>query len=90
LEAMAAGRAVVATRVGGIPEAVDDDVEALLVPSEDVEGLASALERAASDPALRARLGDAARRRYRESFTVERMARAYEALYRRLVGADEP
>ncbi|MEO1085428.1 MAG: glycosyltransferase family 4 protein [Acidobacteriota bacterium] len=84
LEAMAAGRAVVATRVGGIPEAVDDDVEALLVPSEDVDALAQALERAVSDPALRARLGEAGRRRYRESFTVGRMARAYEALYRRL------
>ncbi|MEM1177566.1 MAG: glycosyltransferase [Acidobacteriota bacterium] len=86
LEAMAAGRAVVATRVGGIPEAVEDDREALLVPSEDVDALAAALERAALDPELRVRLGDAARRRYRQHFTVERMARAYEALYRKTAG----
>lgn len=91
LEAMAAGRAVVATRVGGVPEAVDDDCEALLVPSEDVPALAAALERAAGDAGLRQRLGDAARERYLRDFTAPRMAGSYEELYRRVLagaGAD--
>jgi glycosyltransferase involved in cell wall biosynthesis len=85
LEAMAAGRCVVATQVGGIPEAVDDDREALLVPSDNVEALTAALGRASLDPALRLRLGQAARERYLRNFTVDRMARSYEQLYREVL-----
>jgi glycosyltransferase involved in cell wall biosynthesis len=81
LEAMAAGRCVVATRVGGIPEAVRDNQEALLVPSDDVDALTKALGRAVLEPALRQRLGQAARERYLRDFTVDRMVRSYEQLY---------
>jgi colanic acid/amylovoran biosynthesis glycosyltransferase len=60
-EAMAWGRPVVASAVGGLTDAVEDDVTGLLVPPGDVEALRAALERLLGDPELRARLGAAAR-----------------------------
>jgi len=62
LEAMAHGRPVVATPVGGIPDLIQDDVNGLLVPVGDPVALASVLTRLAADPALGVRLGAAARR----------------------------
>ncbi len=81
LEAMACHRALVVTRVGGIPEAVDDEREALIVEPRTATALRSALKRVIADPALRQKLGAAARRRFERDFAVERMARSYEALY---------
>ncbi len=81
LEAMAAGRPVVATRVGGVPEVVVDGETGLLVPPGDVPALRAALVRLAGDPALRARLGTAGRRRALEEFPVERMVKLHEDLY---------
>ncbi|HSL65851.1 MAG TPA: glycosyltransferase family 4 protein, partial [Gaiellaceae bacterium] len=63
LEAMAHGRPVVATRVGGIPELVEDGVTGLLVEPGDRAGLRAALERVLADADLRRRLGAEARRR---------------------------
>lgn len=63
LEAMAAGLPVVATRVGGVPELIDDGVTGLLVPPHDPPSLAKALALIAGDPDLRARMGAEARRR---------------------------
>ena len=63
LEAMAHGRPVVATRVGGIPELVEDGVTGFLVEPGDVAGLRVALERLLADPMLRRRMGREARRR---------------------------
>jgi len=60
-EAMAHGRAVVASDVGGLRDLVIDDETGVLVPPGDVAGLRAALERLLSDPALRSRLGSAAR-----------------------------
>lgn len=84
LEAMALGRAAVATRVGGVSEAVDHERTGLLVPLDDEEAFAAALLRLASDPELRARLGENAQRRHRERFGIDRMveeyARAFEAV----------
>ncbi|MDD4857433.1 MAG: glycosyltransferase [Candidatus Krumholzibacteria bacterium] len=60
LEAMAAGRAIVSTSIGGIPDAISDGRNGLLVPSGDRAALAAALERLVRDPALRAALGRAA------------------------------
>jgi glycosyltransferase involved in cell wall biosynthesis len=65
LEAMSHGRAIVATDVGGIPEVVRHDQEALLVPAGDAAALGAALIRLAEDPALRERLGRAGRERVR-------------------------
>ncbi len=80
LEALHAGRPIVATRVGGIPEAVRHGKEALLVPPDDASALASALDRVLSDTALRTKLGAAAARRAVE-FTWERTAEKVEAVY---------
>jgi glycosyltransferase involved in cell wall biosynthesis len=61
LEALGHGKAVVATRVGGIPEIVTHGVDAVLVPPGDADALARAIAELAGDPAQRARLGRAAR-----------------------------
>jgi glycosyltransferase involved in cell wall biosynthesis len=60
LEAFARGRAVVATRVGGIPDLVEDDVNGLLVDNGDVDALVEALARILTEDGLAARLGAAA------------------------------
>jgi glycosyltransferase involved in cell wall biosynthesis len=70
LEAMAMGLPVVATRHGGIPEAVLHERTGLLVDEHDVAGLAAALARLAADPALAARLGRAGRERVRAEFEL--------------------
>ncbi len=80
-QAMAYGRPVVATAVGGLANAVVDGETGLLVPSGDSAALRAALERLLGDPPLRARLGDAARRRARELYGVEAAARATLAAY---------
>ena len=81
LEAMACGLPVVASRVGGIPEVVDDGVQGLLVPVGDVEALAQAMARYALDADLRARHGRAARTRVEERFSMRAMLAAYGDLY---------
>lgn len=84
LEAMAAGRPVVATRVGGTPEVVEPSC-GRLVPSRDAAALAAALIELADDPGLRARLGLAARARAESRFTLNRMVADYADVYRKLV-----
>lgn len=85
LEAMAAGRAVVATDVGGLGEAVVDGETGLLVPPEDRSALAEAVGRLAGDPALRAALGAGGPARVAQGYHAERMVAAYEALYREVL-----
>lgn len=81
LEAMAAARPILATRVGENPSVIDDGVNGLLVDKQDVDGMVSALIRLLDDPSLRVRLGGAARRKVDECFTVPQMTRAYEQAY---------
>ncbi|MGY1745226.1 glycosyltransferase [Blastococcus sp. SYSU D00695] len=81
LEAMLAGTPVVASAVGGIPDAVADGHSALLVPPEAPDALADALRRLVADPGLRDRLVAGAGARARRDFTVSAMARRYEELY---------
>ncbi len=86
LEAMSAGLAIVATEVGGVPDVVDDGVEALLVAPEDPEALAGAIARIAADDELRQRLGQAARARAAEmgaDSVAERIGAIYRDLLRR-------
>jgi N-acetyl-alpha-D-glucosaminyl L-malate synthase BshA len=84
LEAMCFGCPSVSTRVGGIPEVVENDVNGVLVPAGDAGALTSALEDLIRDPARRRALGEAAQARGRALFSAEAIVPRYEALYRRL------
>jgi len=84
LEAMCFGCPSVSTRVGGIPEVVEDNESALLVPAGDVAALVKALETLIHDEPRRHALGRAAQARARERFSAEVIVPRYEALYRRL------
>ena len=81
LEAMGAGKPVVATAVGGTPEAVIDGVTGLLVPARDAVSLAGAMLDVVGSSSESQRLGEAAYRRAREQFEVDVMVRRYEQLY---------
>jgi phosphatidyl-myo-inositol dimannoside synthase len=81
LESLSAGRAVVATRVGGIPDVVEDEANGLLVPEKDPAALAAALRRLATDARLRERLGAEGRRRAASELTWEAAAKAFEECY---------
>jgi glycosyltransferase involved in cell wall biosynthesis len=81
LESMAAGAPTVATRVGGTPEAIVDEVTGLLVEPGDATALAEAVARLLNDPALARRLGDASRKAIVDRYSVEKMVRATESLY---------
>ena len=78
LEAQATGTPVIATRVGGVPEVVDDGATGLLVEARDPAGLAAAIDRIADDPDLRARLAEAGRRAVVESYRWGSMYGRYE------------
>lgn len=80
LEAMAAGRPVLATRAGGLVEVVVDGETGRLVPPRDSEALAAALDELASDPERRRQLGQTGMKRVRERFSEKRMVDAYEKL----------
>jgi len=84
LEAMAAGMAIVATPVGGIPDAVRDGVDGLLVPAGDAAALASAISRLLSDAELREGLGASARARAVELFGIDQAVDRIERIYRQV------
>ena len=85
LEAMAASRAVVASRVGGVPEIVEDGNEGFLVESMDVNGLAEKCLRLIQSPELAQKMGQAARARVERNFSAENMAHQVALLYKELV-----
>ena len=87
LEAMAHGRCVVATRVGGIPELVVDGETGQLVPPLDVPALARAIADLLGDAARREAYGAAGRARVRERFAMPRVTAAVAATYEELLGA---
>ena len=88
LEAMHCGKPVVATRLGtGVEYVTLDDVTGLLVEPGSEQALGQALSRLLGDPHLRARLGEAGRRRVAEEFSVAQMVEKTVALYRSLVPA---
>ena len=86
VEAMALGRPVVTTRVGGIPEVVEDGVTARVVPPRDPEALAGAILELLADKNLAAGLGAEARVIARDRFSADRMVRRTEELYLELHG----
>jgi sugar transferase (PEP-CTERM/EpsH1 system associated) len=90
LEAMATGLPVIATRVGGNPELVQDGVTGLLVPVADVPALAAAIVALADDPCLCERMGRAAVQRVTTEFDWERTVSAYLQIYDELLGLAPP
>jgi glycosyltransferase involved in cell wall biosynthesis len=91
LQASAAGVAIVASDVGGIPEAVRDGVNGRLVPPADVPALAAAVLALLRDPVARARLGAAGRELVAREFSVAGMVAGNLAVYRELLaGAPGP
>jgi len=85
IEAMAAGRAVVATRVGGVPDVITDGVTGVLTPPRDPATLAAAAVGLLGDPGRRRQLGEAARAAVLQRFTAGRLARDVDTFYRALL-----
>jgi glycosyltransferase involved in cell wall biosynthesis len=88
LEAMSAGAPIVASGVGGIPFAIADGTEGLLVPPGDGDRLFDAVRRVLENPGLRATLTAAARTRFTSEFTAHRMAERYARFYDSVLAGD--
>lgn len=84
IEAMEAGLAIVATRVGGIPEMIEHGVNGLLIEPGDVDGLRESLLRLANSPKLRAELGRAARLTYVTRYSPDAVIPRLDSIYRDL------
>jgi glycosyltransferase involved in cell wall biosynthesis len=85
VEAMAMQKPVIGTRVGGVPEVIDDGGNGLLVDPHDPAGLADAIVRLLRDPDLAAAMGERGRQIATTEFSVERMCRRMQALYEALL-----
>ena len=87
IEALAAGRPVVATRVGGVPDVVQEGQDGFLVDPGATDDLADRLARLARDPALRERMGGAGRERVLPRYAVARLIDDVDRLYRSLLAS---
>jgi glycosyltransferase involved in cell wall biosynthesis len=87
MEYMDAGLPVVSTRVGGVPDLIDEGVNGLMVPRRDPDALGSALARVLRDPEAGRRMGSSGRERRKREFDLDVMVRNLEGLYERLYGA---
>jgi glycosyltransferase involved in cell wall biosynthesis len=87
LEALATGTPVVASRVGGLPQAVEDGLTGLLVEARDSQALAAAIDRVLADPDLGRRLGQAGRARVSTDYGWPRLAERLERAYDRAAGS---
>lgn len=85
IEALAAGRPVVATRVGGVPDVIRDGLDGFLVTPGDVDELADRLGRLAADRELARRMGESGRERVLERYSVDRLVADVDGFYRRLL-----
>jgi glycosyltransferase involved in cell wall biosynthesis len=85
MEALAARKPVVATRVGSVPDVVSDGEDGFLTGVGDVEALAASLERLARDEGLRSRFGDTGRARVLDRYDVGRLVDDVDLLYRELL-----
>jgi glycosyltransferase involved in cell wall biosynthesis len=86
LEAFLHGKAVIATKVGGIPEVMQDGLSKFLVPAGDSKAMAEAIVQVLRDPLLRTELGEAGARRVREAFSPSQRTKRITDLYNELVG----
>jgi hypothetical protein len=89
LEAMACGRPVIGSAVGGLSFTIQDGATGMLVPPRDPAALAASIHQLLAQPRLRAAMGHAARRRVEREFTWENVARRTEALYQALLAAHD-
>jgi glycosyltransferase involved in cell wall biosynthesis len=88
IEAMAAARPVVATRVGGVPDLVEHGVNGVLVEVDDAAAIARAVETLAADPQRGLVMGRAGRKRVYPAFSASRLIDDVDRLYQDLLGAD--
>jgi len=88
LEYMEAALPVVATRVGGVPDLIEDGVNGCLVEARDAEGLAAGLARLLGDPDLARGMGKRGRARRRSEFDISNTVREIERLYESLIAAE--
>ncbi len=89
LEGMAAGKAIIATHVGGAAELIEDGQTGVLIPDRNSAAMAHEIERLLRDPALREQFGDRARKKAQGQFSFEQMVRRVESLYDELCGKYE-
>jgi glycosyltransferase involved in cell wall biosynthesis len=85
VEAMAMGLPVISTRVGGVPEVVEDGVTGLLTPVEDVAALGAAIQQLLVNEGLRRSLGQAGSRRFEAHFSMERLCKEISDLYHEVI-----
>jgi len=90
IEAMAAGKPVVASQVGGVPDLVSDEETGIMVPPGDPEALAKALARLLADDELRRRMGQRAREIAWQRFRAEAVAARYREVYYQVAGRQPP
>lgn len=81
VEAMAAGKAVIATAVDGVPELIETGITGVLVPPNDPSALAAAMIKLADDPGLRIKMGEKGRKQAIKQFNITNTVRNYENFY---------
>ena len=86
IEAMAAGKPIIATRVGGTPEAIIDGETGLLVPAQDVDAMAKMLGTLVGDKELQSRLATAGQTRAKQNYSLTNYVSRLDGLYQRLTG----
>jgi len=89
IEAMAASKPIIATRVGGTPEAIIHNQTGILVPSKDIEAMADAIVNVANNSELATRLGDAARERTEQHYSASKYVARLDEMYSRLAGLSQ-
>jgi glycosyltransferase involved in cell wall biosynthesis len=90
IEAMAAGKPIIATNVGGTSEAIIDGETGILIPAKDIEVMTSTLLRLVNDKDLQLKLGEAGRQRSRNNYSVNNYVTRLDELYRKLLKYDDP